>query len=1152
MGRATQLSLLDARPRRAAARAPASGRPLAVLPDAARVEERLLRTAAAQGSVQGRIACTVAELERELVRAAQRAGKAGRIAPKLAVRLLLREIARERTQAGSPFHAIRGEPGFAAALADLYAVLEQGLLSPAELVAAVPTLPDGQRDRVAALAGLLHAAQGELARRGLSLQPAALRAAVQALRGGMPLPPLLAFAGEVSFEWVLDWPPLRIELACALAARLESEGVRVRVKLPFAASLPDLREALDPALRAFEAAGALGAAPEVDLASPEAEGPLAPFLQRLFGPRAGQAPREAREAPVLLRSCASPAAQAREVARRCAELLRDGAAPDSIAIAARSLSSGVAEALGAALDRAGLPWRERRGRPALPSPPIQLALRLFDLSERAFPRDELAAVLGSRLLWMREGQERVRPHEIARWLRAAHVRDDASNGGVSARLALLAARLRARAEAQRAAAAGPHGEDPEELTGDAARVDEVRARAQRLIDAVGGLPRNGTLRDHGAALLALLARWGLQRRLRAAAAGRDDAGEPREEAETGQGAAEPPRALARAADAALARDQAALDALEQACADLAAAAHALGRESAHFTRAEYAGVLRGALAEASLRPGGARGAAIHLVELRELPGRSFDHVLVAGLVDGELPASPPADPLLSEDERRAINRAARRAVFRAPPEGDALVLPQRQFEEPLLFHLGLSSALRSASLFWPRADPKGRDLLRSPFVDEALRALGTGEEGVSRAALAPIPLPAECGTAGELLARAALEAFAEPAWRATPPLPAEEARALAAAIAASPLAARFAWAGRAALAARERLRAFVGDGVPGRFSGQLGGAALQAVRGQLAYGPEAPLSSHQLEEYTTCAFKALGHRVAGIQDQDEGEDDLANRERGTLLHRCLDAYYRRMQGEGRLPLRGGDAREAELATLREVSEAEMEDFARTEHTGHRGLWDLRRRELHGTLAALVDSESGLEASPVEFERKFGFADADSWEPLVLPSPDGAGEVSIRGAIDRIDRTPDGRFVVLDYKSSRSYRLRRKLRGDALLMPEFQLPIYAAVLARRNPGARVDAQFVSIGDARRTSSLREALERAGVDVDALIETEPGARAALRAREPAPPNLADAVWQRVGDMRAGRFAVRSLSCEYCDLKPLCRIVALPSEDDEAGRG
>src|SRR5258707_632963 len=80
----------------------------------------------------------------------------------------------------------------------------------------------------------------------------------------------------------------------------------------------------------------------------------------------------------------------------------------------------------------------------------------------------------------------------------------------------------------------------------------------------------------------------------------------------------------------------------------------------------------------------------------------------AGLVDGELPARPNVDPLLSDEERRAVNRAARRPVFRLAAEGaDAGLLPPRQAEEPLLFHLALCAARTSATLLWPRADAQG-------------------------------------------------------------------------------------------------------------------------------------------------------------------------------------------------------------------------------------------------------------------------------------------------------------------------------------------------------------------------------------------------------------------------------------------------------------
>src|SRR5439155_1556937 len=162
-----------------------------------------------------------------------------------------------------------------------------------------------------------------------------------------------------------------------------------------------------------------------------------------------------------------------------------------------------AEELAAAFDRAGVPWRERRGRPALAAAPVRLALALLDLVEEDFPREPLIELLCSRLP----------PHALARVLRQAHVRDDASEGG------------------------------------------EAAART-----------------------------------------------------------------------------------LEQDCAGLARAAGQLGE--ARLTRAEFAQVLSEALAEASLAPGGARGGAVQLVELRELAGRSFEHLFAVGLVDGELPARP--------------------------------------------------------------------------------------------------------------------------------------------------------------------------------------------------------------------------------------------------------------------------------------------------------------------------------------------------------------------------------------------------------------------------------------------------------------------------------------------------------------------------------
>src|SRR5438876_743878 len=83
--------------------------------------------------------------------------------------------------------------------------------------------------------------------------------------------------------------------APALATRLP-----VRIRLPWLAGRAELTESLEPALRALESSGAV----EVELYDP-AQGPLAPFLRRLFAENGAP-----ESAPVELVSCPSPAAQA--------------------------------------------------------------------------------------------------------------------------------------------------------------------------------------------------------------------------------------------------------------------------------------------------------------------------------------------------------------------------------------------------------------------------------------------------------------------------------------------------------------------------------------------------------------------------------------------------------------------------------------------------------------------------------------------------------------------------------------------------------------------------------------------------------------------------------------------------------------------------
>src|SRR2546422_9139200 len=181
----TQLSLAEARRR---------GPRIAVLPDGARVEERLGNLARQRGFVPFRIAFSLAELGRELIREAQRAGSCPEVASCFALQLALRQAARDHSP--GPYFAIRNHAGYARALGDLLAALTEGLLEPEELAA----LDLG--GRALALGRTLAAARDALGRVGLADPHRALRLAVGDVeRGGAP-PRAAAVAAAPVFQFV--------------------------------------------------------------------------------------------------------------------------------------------------------------------------------------------------------------------------------------------------------------------------------------------------------------------------------------------------------------------------------------------------------------------------------------------------------------------------------------------------------------------------------------------------------------------------------------------------------------------------------------------------------------------------------------------------------------------------------------------------------------------------------------------------------------------------------------------------------------------------------------------------------------------------------------------------------------------------------------
>jgi ATP-dependent helicase/DNAse subunit B len=302
-------------------------------------------------------------------------------------------------------------------------------------------------------------------------------------------------------------------------------------------------------------------------------------------------------------------------------------------------------------------------------------------------------------------------------------------------------------------------------------------------------------------------------------------------------------------------------------------------------------------------------------------------------------------------------------------------------EERYLFHACLALPNRRLFLSYRDSDENGVAEPRSPFLDEVRRLLEPAPEGGETDAV----------EAGLTISRDLTQVL----------LP----RHLAASEAELDRA-------RAAEAASR---------APGPLSNPVVLDALAAVP---AYGGTT------LEGFDVCSYRWFVSHELDPQPLDPASDPLVQ---GGLMHAVLDRLFRERPGGDPLPRPGslgvwiGRARElvGEVAGERGLGA----------HPAERAI----ARRVEGLLARFLADEAGRETGGYEpwlLEASFG--EGETAERPVLEI-DGWG---LHGAIDRVDRAPDGSALVLDYKLSRVVTPRKKFEEQAKL----QLQLYLIAVA----------------------------------------------------------------------------------------------------------
>jgi len=379
----------------------------------------------------------------------------------------------------------------------------------------------------------------------------------------------------------------------------------------------------------------------------------------------------------------------------------------------------------------------------------------------------------------------------------------------------------------------------------------------------------------------------------------------------------------------------------------------------------------------------------------------FDHVVVGSLQDGEFPRRDRgADPFLSDGQRQTLGLDPRR---------------DSEAEERYLFHACLALPRRGLALSYRDSDEDGAATARSPLLDDVRALLAPAPEGSG-----PDPVEEEI-----TLTRAVARVVAPLAEAASEN---ELARALAAhgpAADAPALLGDVGVGGELAARLLDRLararHAEAASRAPGPLTNP---AALESLAAVPAYGGTT------LEEFDLCSYRWFAGHELDPQLLDPVPDPLVQ---GGLMHEALDRLYRERPGGDALPRPGSLAawheRGRELVA-EVVAERELGD-----HPAERAMARRVVRLLERFLAEEAERETGG-FEPWLLEARFG-EHPDAERPAL-----DLGGWGLHGAVDRVDRSGDGRAVVIDYKLAGQVTPREKFEERAKL----QLPLYLLAVA----------------------------------------------------------------------------------------------------------
>ena len=396
-------------------------------------------------------------------------------------------------------------------------------------------------------------------------------------------------------------------------------------------------------------------------------------------------------------------------------------------------------------------------------------------------------------------------------------------------------------------------------------------------------------------------------------------------------------------------------------------------------------------------------------------------VVVPGLVEKGWPRQLREDPILLDEERRALNK-------RLPSDDGMPQLEQKvargHDEERMLFRLACDAASERLVITLPRIEPAtGRPRVPSVLLLDKLGVANFTElekdDRVRQVPLTPlVPAKGEASDAGEYDYRLLEKLRREGAGGVKPLFD-----AMSPTFAPGLLLERTRWSG-------------------GRWTAYDGcltlPQSLEAVR-RLFDPTKHCWAISRLEAYARCPFSFFLREVLGVEEVEAPEDaeTISAVDFGMLFHDLMRDIVRRFQMGNLLPLDPARGVENEVV-LADEAENVFAGFASRGVTGYPLVWRVKQEKIRADLLRWLQTEYAHAAggySAVATEWAFGRA-ADM--PPAQIQLDEKTTLLVAGRIDRVDRGPDDEVIVLDYKTGKpdKYRNHSFCRARAL-----QIPVY---------------------------------------------------------------------------------------------------------------